>query len=349
MSVEPPITGFANAMRALCRIRQGKVDEGIALVHGPTASGSCATPDCLQLYNSLGALIEGYLWRGEWRLALEAAREGVAIPERGGDANSFFTGYNGHAAVRAVVPDAPRVAAAGGRGRRRPATRHRALAAGAPSPQELRQGREGVSGRARRRCSCSRGSRLRWRASAAGRGCVAPLPPIAAASSMPYEHAMATRELGRHADTAAKREPLPARGMRDVRAPGHAALRRRLRRARSLYPSCKGNEHQSQKEGRHHRCGPSALTAAYWLTSTEELRATYELTIYQMGWRLGGKGASGRNRAHADRIEEHGLHIIFGFYQKLLRDDSGSVRGHQAAIRRSARDMARRVHPLSAA
>lgn len=64
--------------------------------------------------------------------------------------------------------------------------------------------------------------------------------------------------------------------------------------------------------------GPSALTAAFWLTSTPELRERYELTIYQMGWRLGGKGASGRNRKQANRIEEHGLHIMFGFYQNVF-------------------------------
>lgn len=64
--------------------------------------------------------------------------------------------------------------------------------------------------------------------------------------------------------------------------------------------------------------GPSAMTAAYWLTSTPELRARYELTVYQMGWRLGGKGASGRNAERAERIEEHGLHIMFGFYQNFF-------------------------------
>ncbi len=74
--------------------------------------------------------------------------------------------------------------------------------------------------------------------------------------------------------------------------------------------------------------GPSSLTAAYWLTSTPELRAQYELTVYQMGWRLGGKGASGRNREQADRIEEHGLHIIFGFYQNffaMIREVYGAL------------------------
>lgn len=64
--------------------------------------------------------------------------------------------------------------------------------------------------------------------------------------------------------------------------------------------------------------GPSALTCAYQLTKTPELAARYEVTVYQMGWRLGGKGASGRNRELGDRIEEHGLHILFGFYQNFF-------------------------------
>jgi uncharacterized protein with NAD-binding domain and iron-sulfur cluster len=74
--------------------------------------------------------------------------------------------------------------------------------------------------------------------------------------------------------------------------------------------------------------GPSALTCAYQLTKTPELAARYEVTVYQMGWRLGGKGASGRNRRLGDRIEEHGLHILFGFYQnffEMMRDAYGAI------------------------
>src|ERR1051326_8006851 len=36
-----------------------------------------------------------------------------------------------------------------------------------------------------------------------------------------------------------------------------------------------------------------------------------------MGWRLGGKGASGRGVA--DRVEEHGLHLWMGFYENAFR------------------------------
>jgi uncharacterized protein with NAD-binding domain and iron-sulfur cluster len=43
----------------------------------------------------------------------------------------------------------------------------------------------------------------------------------------------------------------------------------------------------------------------------------YQVTVYQMGWRLGGKGASGRGVA--DRIEEHGLHLWMGFYENAFQ------------------------------
>lgn len=60
--------------------------------------------------------------------------------------------------------------------------------------------------------------------------------------------------------------------------------------------------------------GPSALAAAFELTA--DGRADhYEVTIYQQGWRLGGKCASGRMPTEGgQRIEEHGLHVFFGCY-----------------------------------
>ena len=51
------------------------------------------------------------------------------------------------------------------------------------------------------------------------------------------------------------------------------------------------------------------MSAAFALTNTEALRQRFEVTIYQYGWRLGGKGASGRNARYGQRIEEHGLHM----------------------------------------
>ncbi|HEV7990709.1 MAG TPA: NAD(P)-binding protein [Gemmatimonadaceae bacterium] len=94
--------------------------------------------------------------------------------------------------------------------------------------------------------------------------------------------------------------------------------------------------------------GPSGMTAAYWLSSTPELRERYDVTVYQMGWRLGGKGASGRNRGVADRIEEHGLHIIFGFYQNvfaMMRDVYGAIGRKPGAPLATWREA---FHPLSA-
>jgi uncharacterized protein with NAD-binding domain and iron-sulfur cluster len=57
--------------------------------------------------------------------------------------------------------------------------------------------------------------------------------------------------------------------------------------------------------------GPAALAAAFELTDRDP-RA--EVTVYQPGWRLGGKCASGRNPELGYRIEEHGLHVWFGCY-----------------------------------
>ena len=62
--------------------------------------------------------------------------------------------------------------------------------------------------------------------------------------------------------------------------------------------------------------GCAAVTAAFELTRPE-LGGHYEVTIYQLGWRLGGKGASGRGPE--GRIEEHGLHMWMGWYENAFR------------------------------
>ncbi|MEI9942467.1 MAG: FAD-dependent oxidoreductase [Pseudomonadota bacterium] len=93
--------------------------------------------------------------------------------------------------------------------------------------------------------------------------------------------------------------------------------------------------------------GPAALACAYQLTKTPELAARHEVTVYQMGWRLGGKGASGRNRHLGDRIEEHGLHILFGFYQnffEMMRDVYAAIDRPASAPLATFRDA---FHPYS--
>jgi len=62
--------------------------------------------------------------------------------------------------------------------------------------------------------------------------------------------------------------------------------------------------------------GCAGITAAFELTRPEH-RGRFAVTVYQQGWRLGGKGASGRG-AH-NRIEEHGLHVWMGFYENAFR------------------------------
>ena len=63
--------------------------------------------------------------------------------------------------------------------------------------------------------------------------------------------------------------------------------------------------------------GGCASIAAAWELSKPEHAGRYEITVYQEGWRLGGKGASGRGVN--GRIEEHGLHIWLGFYDNAFR------------------------------
>jgi uncharacterized protein with NAD-binding domain and iron-sulfur cluster len=71
--------------------------------------------------------------------------------------------------------------------------------------------------------------------------------------------------------------------------------------------------------------GMASLTAAYQLTSEPNWQEKYDITLYHMGWRLGGKGASGRNGNPSStglvsqRIEEHGLHLWFGFYDNAFK------------------------------
>lgn len=69
--------------------------------------------------------------------------------------------------------------------------------------------------------------------------------------------------------------------------------------------------------------GMGSIAAIYELTQLPENREKYDITVYQQGWRIGGKGASGRNMQVGARIEEHGLHLWFGFYDnsfKLMKD-----------------------------
>ncbi len=62
--------------------------------------------------------------------------------------------------------------------------------------------------------------------------------------------------------------------------------------------------------------GPSSLAAAYYLARQTD---RYDVELYSVGWRLGGKCAAGRNEDQDLRIEEHGLHAFVGFYENGFR------------------------------
>ena len=62
--------------------------------------------------------------------------------------------------------------------------------------------------------------------------------------------------------------------------------------------------------------GMGGLATAYELTSQAGWQDRYEVTVYQLGWRLGGKCAS--SRGDNNRIEEHGIHGFVGSYFNAL-------------------------------
>jgi len=63
--------------------------------------------------------------------------------------------------------------------------------------------------------------------------------------------------------------------------------------------------------------GIAGLAAAWELSRPGDGQPADDVTVYQRGWRLGGKGASSRG-IHG-RIEEHGLHVWLGYYENAFR------------------------------
>lgn len=65
--------------------------------------------------------------------------------------------------------------------------------------------------------------------------------------------------------------------------------------------------------------GMGGLSTA-WFLSNASNADLYDITVYEMGWRLGGKTATGRNltAGFGQRIEEHGVHLLFGWNEYLF-------------------------------
>ena len=69
--------------------------------------------------------------------------------------------------------------------------------------------------------------------------------------------------------------------------------------------------------------GMGSLSAVYALTSRPGWQDDLDITVYQLGWRLGGKAASGRVPSDGNRSLEHGYHVLLGFYDNafaVMRD-----------------------------
>lgn len=52
------------------------------------------------------------------------------------------------------------------------------------------------------------------------------------------------------------------------------------------------------------------------MSNEADWQERFSITLYQTGWRLGGKCASGRGLN--GRIEEHGIHVLMGFYDTVF-------------------------------
>jgi uncharacterized protein with NAD-binding domain and iron-sulfur cluster len=63
--------------------------------------------------------------------------------------------------------------------------------------------------------------------------------------------------------------------------------------------------------------GPSGLSAA-WALSDVAGRDRFDVHVYQMGWRAGGRAASAQNPSAGFRIEQNGSHYLFGSYHSTF-------------------------------
>ncbi|MEZ4449336.1 MAG: NAD(P)-binding protein [Nannocystaceae bacterium] len=64
--------------------------------------------------------------------------------------------------------------------------------------------------------------------------------------------------------------------------------------------------------------GFGSLSAVFAMTEEPGWSERYEITVYQLGWRLGGKARSGRDPDNHERSQGRGGQIWFGFYDNAL-------------------------------
>ena len=89
--------------------------------------------------------------------------------------------------------------------------------------------------------------------------------------------------------------------------------------------------------------GAASCTAALALTDQPGWKERYNITIYQLGWRLGGKARSGRNKNYAQRVEEITGHdipavsfnlvrVLRSVYEELNRTEGSPLRTFEEAF-----------------
>ena len=89
-----------------------------------------------------------------------------------------------------------------------------------------------------------------------------------------------------------------------------------------LLPSISAGNHP-QKKVAILGGGFASCTTALYLTSQPRWKEHYDVTIYQVGWRLGGKAASGRNKKYGYRIEDVFDHVWAANYfnaRKMMKE-----------------------------
>lgn len=66
--------------------------------------------------------------------------------------------------------------------------------------------------------------------------------------------------------------------------------------------------------------GVGNMAAVFYLTNYTGWEEDWDIDVYQYGWRMGGRAASGRTMSDAkgSRVLEHGLHILFGWYNNAF-------------------------------
>ncbi|HTU63752.1 MAG TPA: NAD(P)-binding protein, partial [Polyangiales bacterium] len=67
--------------------------------------------------------------------------------------------------------------------------------------------------------------------------------------------------------------------------------------------------------------GPAGLATAWELSrkNVEHGGGLYDITVYDMSWRPGGKCASGRTDTADRRIVQNGTHYVFGVYRNMFQ------------------------------